>query len=232
MFRRVRNDDPAALAAKKHLAKSNNAEAEARLNKRLDGEIEQLLNSFGEIIQASRVHNRDINSILAGMRPPRRRRNPRAESAQNTDDRDDGMGDDEDEYVDGSEDEDENEGEDNGEEAAGPNATTAGVTSNGSSSRMEPTKDKYVVAQEAYSAQTRAATMVRSVENLLAMVADIKRAYLVNDTATLTAMADKRRRALESRAQATRSEIEELGAALDTAVRELETVYYNSKFVK
>ncbi|KAJ2399802.1 hypothetical protein GGI23_002431 [Coemansia sp. RSA 2559] len=226
MFRRVRNDDPAALAAQKHLAKSDNAEAEARLNKRLDGEIEQLLNSFGEIIQASRVHNRDINGILAGMHPPRRRRAARATDAaqptekQGDEDMDDGADDDED--ISGSEDEEEDIRPDDSANAASPNG----------GARSEPTKDKYVVAQEAYSAQTRAATMVRSVENLLAMVADIKRAYLVNDTTTLTAMADKRRKALESRTRATRSEIEELGAALDTAVRELETVYYNSKFVK
>ncbi|KAJ2546581.1 hypothetical protein EV175_005545 [Coemansia sp. RSA 1933] len=218
MFRRVRNDDPAALAAKKHFAKSDNAEAEARLNKRVDGEIEQLLNSFGEIIQASRVHNRDIDSILAGMRPPHKRRNPRAT----------GGADGADEDMDDGNDLDESE---NDEEVDSPNDIAASTATTGGA-RSEPTKDKYVVAQEAYSAQTRAATMVRSVENLLAMVADIKRAYLVNDTTTLTAMADKRRTALESRTRVTRSEVEELGAALDTAVRELETVYYNSKFVQ
>ncbi|KAJ1799257.1 hypothetical protein LPJ59_001959 [Coemansia sp. RSA 2399] len=229
MFRRVRNDDPAALAAQKHLGKSDNAEAEARLNKRLDGEIEQLLNSFGEIIQASRVHNRDINGILAGMRPPRRRRNPRAtDTAQTTENQgDEGMNEDDD----GDDDDDDISGGEDEEEDSRP-GDTANAANADSGARSEPTKDKYVVAQEAYSAQTRAATMVRSVENLLAMVADIKRAYLVNDTTTLTAMADKRRKALESRTQATRSEIEELGAALDTSVRELETVYYNSKFVK
>ncbi|KAJ2589239.1 hypothetical protein GGH99_005349 [Coemansia sp. RSA 1285] len=223
MFRRVRSDDPAALAAKKHLAKSDNAEAEARLNKRLEIEVDQLLNSFGEIIQASRVHNRDISGILAGMRPPQRRSNARvADAAQTADDQNDDI----------DEDGDNNDdmfGSDNDEDAASPEDAAAADV--GSRARTEPTKDKYVVAQEAYSAQTRAATMVRSVENLLAMVADIKRAYLVNDTTTLTAMADCRRKALESRTRATRGEIEELGAALDTAVRELETVYYNSKFV-
>ncbi|KAJ2706213.1 hypothetical protein H4R19_005035 [Coemansia spiralis] len=92
----------------------------------------------------------------------------------------------------------------------------------GARSGVDLPKDKYVAAQEAYGAQTRAATMVRSVENLLSMVADIKRAHLVNDTSTMTAMVDKRRRVLEERVQTTRAEIEALNSSLDTAVRELE----------
>ncbi|KAJ1844774.1 hypothetical protein LPJ73_005060, partial [Coemansia sp. RSA 2703] len=96
----------------------------------------------------------------------------------------------------------------------------------------EDTKDKYAVAQEAYGAQTRAATMVRSVEKLLAMVADIRRAHLVNDAAALVTAADARRKIIEERTQATRNAVAELNTAVDTAVRELETVYYNSKYVK
>ncbi|KAJ2123882.1 hypothetical protein GGF48_003880, partial [Coemansia sp. RSA 921] len=90
----------------------------------------------------------------------------------------------------------------------------------------------YITSQEAYSGQARAATMVRSVENLMLMVADIKRAYLVNDTNALVAMAAQRRQLLEERIRKTRSEIECLNSTLDTAVRELEAVYYNSKYVK
>ncbi|KAI9504223.1 hypothetical protein GGI25_002461 [Coemansia spiralis] len=218
MFRRARGDGAAALTTKKHLAKSDNASAEEQLNKRLESEIEQLLNSFGEIIQSSRVHNRDIGDILAGMRPSRRR--PKEQVIRNTGDAAGSQEDEGDAY------------DSQGDESANEAANDAAAAAVSSGARSEPTKDKYVVAQEAYSAQTRAATMVRSVENLLAMVSDIKRAYLVNDTITMTAMADKRRKLLESRTQITRSEIEELGAALDTAVRELETVYYNSKYVK
>ncbi|KAJ2774692.1 hypothetical protein IWQ57_000708 [Coemansia nantahalensis] len=98
----------------------------------------------------------------------------------------------------------------------------------GARSGVDLPKDKYVAAQEAYGAQTRAATMVRSVENLLSMVADIKRAHLVNDTSAMTAMADRRRRVLEERVQTTRAEIEALNSSLDAAVRELEALCYNS----
>ncbi|KAJ2805788.1 hypothetical protein H4S07_003939 [Coemansia furcata] len=199
MFQRARGDGAPALVAQKHLPKSSGAAAEEQLNKRLDGEIRQLLTSFGEIIQSSRIENSEMGSkkAVAAATPNQRGRESSANDAN------------EDEESDVS---------DSGD-ASAPRSKT------------EPIKDKYVVAQEAYSAQTRAATMVRSVENLLGMVADIKRAYLVNDTAALTMMADKRRKALEARTLVTRREIEELGSVLDAAVRDLEKVYYNSKYL-
>ncbi|KAJ2321663.1 hypothetical protein GGI00_006028 [Coemansia sp. RSA 2681] len=198
MFQRARGDGVPALAAQKHLPKSSGAATEERLNKRLDGEIRQLLTSFGEIIQSSRVENSEMSSKKVSTATPNQRGRDTSTSAAS-------------------------DGEDS-------DTSDAGDTS-ASRSKTEPIKDKYVVAQEAYSAQTRAATMVRSVENLLGMVADIKRAYLVNDTAALTMMADKRRKALEARTTATRQEIEELGSVLDAAVRDLEKVYYNSKYL-
>ncbi|KAJ2064456.1 hypothetical protein GGI17_000966 [Coemansia sp. S146] len=197
MFQRARGDGVSALAAQKHLPKSSGAAAEEQLNKRLDGEIRQLLTSFGEIIQSSRVENSEMSSKKAAATPNQRGREASANNAS--------------------------EGEESDVSDAGDASAPR--------SKTEPIKDKYVVAQEAYSAQTRAATMVRSVENLLGMVADIKRAYLVNDTAALTMMADKRRKALEARTLTTRREIEELGSALDAAVRDLEKVYYNSKYL-
>ncbi|KAJ2866289.1 hypothetical protein GGH94_001654 [Coemansia aciculifera] len=197
MFQRARGDGVSALAAQKHLPKSSGAAAEEQLNKRLDGEIRQLLTSFGEIIQSSRVENSEMSSKKAAATPNQRGRDTSANNASEGEERD---------------------VSDSGD-ASAPRSKT------------EPIKDKYVVAQEAYSAQTRAATMVRSVENLLGMVADIKRAHLINDTAALTMMADKRRKALEARTLATRREIEELGSALDAAVRDLEKVYYNSKYL-
>ncbi|KAJ1899388.1 hypothetical protein GGI01_003073 [Coemansia sp. RSA 376] len=198
MFQRARGDGVPALAAQKHLPKSSGAAAEEQLNKRLDGEIRQLLTSFGEIIQSSRVENSEMSSKKAAATPNQRGRE--SSSTNNV-----------------------SEGEESDESDAGDASAPR--------SKTEPIKDKYVVAQEAYSAQTRAATMVRSVENLLGMVADIKRAYLVNDTAALTMMADRRRKVLEARTLATRKEIEELGSVLDAAVRDLEKVYYNSKYL-
>ncbi|KAJ2493441.1 hypothetical protein IWW37_000530 [Coemansia sp. RSA 2050] len=197
MFQRARGDGVPTLAAQNHLPKSSGAAAEEQLNKRLDGEIRQLLTSFGEIIQSSRVENSEMSSKKVAAAPIQRGREANASDAS--------------------------EGEESdASDAGGPSAPR---------SKTEPIKDKYVVAQEAYSAQTRAATMVRSVENLLGMAADIKRAYLVNDTAVLTMMADNRRKALEARTVATRKEIEELGSVLDAAVRDLEKVYYNSKYL-
>ncbi|KAJ2684902.1 hypothetical protein IWW39_004628 [Coemansia spiralis] len=199
MFQRARGDGAPALAAQKHLPKSSGAAAEEQLNKRLDGEIKQLLTSFGEIIQSSRVENSEMSSKKAAAAPIQRGRETNTDAN------------------------DASEGEQS-------DASDAGAAS-APRSKTEPIKDKYVVAQEAYSAQTRAATMVRSVENLLGMAADIKRAYLVNDTAALTMMADSRRKTLEERTMATRKEIEELGSVLDAAVRDLEKVYYNSKYL-
>ncbi|KAJ2888895.1 hypothetical protein GGI21_005641 [Coemansia aciculifera] len=201
MFQRARGDGAPALAAQRHLPKSSGAAAEEQLNKRLDGEIRQLLTSFGEIIQSSRVENSEMSSKKAATStstPSQRGRDNASTNAAS-------------------------DGEDS-------DASDAGDAS-APRSKTEPIKDKYVVAQEAYSAQTRAATMVRSVENLLGMVADIKRAYLVNDTAAMTMLADNRRKALEARTAATRKEIEELGSVLDAAVRDLEKVYYNSKYL-
>ncbi|KAJ2468431.1 hypothetical protein EV174_006304, partial [Coemansia sp. RSA 2320] len=190
MFQRARGDGAPALATQKHFPKSSGAATEEQLNKRLDSEIKQLLTSFGEIIQSSRIENSEVNSKKTLAMPSQRRRDTGGSDASGN--------------------------EQSEESDAGDTATTA------TRSKTEPIKDKYVVAQEAYSAQTRAATMVRSVENLLAMVADIKRAYLVNDTTALTTMADRRRLALEARALATRSEVEDLGSVLDAAVRDLE----------
>ncbi|KAJ1836555.1 hypothetical protein IWW55_004518 [Coemansia sp. RSA 2706] len=192
MFQRARSNSITPLEGQRHLAKTSDAAVEEQLNKRLEGEIDQLLNSFGDIVQSSRIYNTGDSSSDNGRRPVRARQSSSY-----------------------------NGGDDDDDESA-----------NRTRSNAEPPKDKYVVSQEAYSAQTRAATMVRSVENLLSMVADIKRAYLVNDTNTLVAMADRRRQLLEERIRATRSEIEALNSTLDTAVRELEAVYYNSKYVK
>ncbi|KAJ2746282.1 hypothetical protein GGI20_001483 [Coemansia sp. BCRC 34301] len=198
MFQRARGEGVPALASQKHLPRSSGAAAEERLNKRLDSEIRQLLTSFGEIIQSSRVENSEMGSKkVSAATPNQRGRDTSANTAS---------------------DDEESDVSDSGDTSA-------------PRSKTEPIKDKYVVAQEAYSAQTRAATMVRSVENLLGMVADIKRAYLVNDTTALTMMADRRRKALEERTAATRREIEELGSVLDAAVRDLEKVYYNSKYL-
>ncbi|KAJ1963214.1 hypothetical protein GGI12_002187 [Dipsacomyces acuminosporus] len=184
MFRRARTDEAAAREGEKHVVSSNDKVVEERLNKRLDSEIEQLLNSFGEIISISKIQSSDKNA-----------------PTQRTGMYDDGGG------------------------------SSGSVAAHRASQGDAQAKDKYGVAQEAYSAQTRAATMVRSVESLLSMVADIKRAYLVNDTTALTDMANKRRSALQQRTQATRHEIEELNYALDMAVRDLEKAYYNSKYI-
>ncbi|KAI8323992.1 hypothetical protein GQ54DRAFT_296430 [Martensiomyces pterosporus] len=187
MFRRARADEAAARESEKHVVNSNDKIAEDRLNKRLDSEIDQLLNSFGEIVSISRIQN--ANKSAAAQRT----------SIYDDDDDDDD------------------------DDAPAAQRSTANDAQN---------KDKYGVAQEAYSAQTRAATMVRSVESLLSMVADIKRARLVNDTTALTEMANTRRDALLQRTKATRREIEELNSVLDAAVRDLEKVYYNSRYVK
>lgn len=207
MFQRGRTDGNTSTKdiASKHLPRSSDIETEERLNKRLDNEIKLLLDSFGDIINSSRIENSELSTSLSNtpLTPLNRRK-------READNNDDGNEDDED-------------------EDDGTAATSAFATSLRSKS-SDPTKDKYVVAREAYSAHTRAATMVRSVENLLSMVADIKQAHLVNDTATLSAMTDHRRKDLATHTQKTRSEIEELNSTLDAAVRDLEKVYYSSKY--
>ncbi|KAJ1863829.1 hypothetical protein H4R99_004635 [Coemansia sp. RSA 1722] len=205
MFQRARNDRNADQQRPKHVARNNEAVVEDQLNARVEAEVEQLLTSFGEIIQSSRIYNsRPID--LSGRADPRPKRPAHSSSQlqrrarQSDSDSDDAINDDGD--------------------LKGPKAGA------------EATKDKYAVAQEAYGAQTRAATMVRSVEKLLAMVADVRRARLVNDSTTMTAIADARRKALEGSTLATKEAVAQLNAAVDAAVRELETVYHNSKYVK
>ncbi|KAJ2134841.1 hypothetical protein IW136_004500 [Coemansia sp. RSA 678] len=193
MYQRVRSSSITPLESQRHLAKVSDATTEDQLNKRLEGEIDQLLNSFGDIIQSSR-----ISSSSNGGRQSNQSRQHNTYANEDS------------------------EGSDESDEESAPRAWT----------NTEPPKDKYIASQEAYSGQARAATMVRSVENLMLMVADIKRAYLVNDTNALVAMAAQRRQLLEERIRKTRSEIECLNSTLDTAVRELEAVYYNSKYVK
>ncbi|KAJ2158749.1 hypothetical protein GGF46_003530 [Coemansia sp. RSA 552] len=190
MFQRARSNSITPLESQRHVAKDGNREAAEQLNRRVQGEVDQLLGSFGEIVQASRVY------AGSGSMSRRIRRS--------------GDDDDDDNSSDGYDSDD-------------------GAVQTGNS---EPPKDKYMAAQEAYSAQTRAATMVRSVENLLGMVGDVRRAYLVNDTSALVAMAARRRQALELRTRETKAAIEALNATLDTAVRELEAVYYNSKYIE
>ncbi|KAJ1855380.1 hypothetical protein GGH12_001662 [Coemansia sp. RSA 1822] len=193
MFQRVRSSSITLLESQRHLAKASDATTEDQLNKRLEGEIDQLLNSFGDIIQSSRIYSSSNGS-----------RQSNQSRLHNT-------------YAN-----EDSEGSDESDEEPSIRAR----------SNAEPPKDKYIASQEAYSGQARAATMVRSVENLMLMVADIKRAYLVNDTNALVVMAAQRRQLLEERIRKTRSEIECLNSTLDTAVRELEAVYYNSKYVK
>ncbi|KAJ2849828.1 hypothetical protein IWW36_002341 [Coemansia brasiliensis] len=193
MFQRARSNSITPLDSQRHFAKDSDAATEEQLNKRLEGEIEQLLNSFGDIIQSSRIYGSGGGRKSGKLKQQRNTyTNADSDSSDFSDD-----------------------------EAGGSIQTST-----------EPPKDKYIVSQEAYSAQTRAATMVRSVENLMSMVADIKRAYLVNDTSTLMEMADRRRQLMEERIGKTREEIAALNATLDTAVRELEAVYYNSMYVK
>ncbi|KAJ1742765.1 hypothetical protein LPJ78_002328 [Coemansia sp. RSA 989] len=188
MFQRARSNSITPLDSQRHFAKDSNAAAEEQLNKRLEGEIDQLLASFGDIIQSSRIYGSGSARTSARLRQPR--------STYANDDSD------------------------------------SSDFSEGEAGSPEPPKDKYIASQEAYSAQTRAATMVRSVENLMSMVADIKRAYLVNDSSALVEMAGRRRQLMEERIGKTRREIEALNATLDTAVRELEAVYYNSMYVE
>ncbi|KAJ2788127.1 hypothetical protein GGI15_000148 [Coemansia interrupta] len=190
------------LQNQKHTVRNNEAAVEDQLNARVSAEVEQLLMSFGEIIQSSRIYN--SNPIDLTGKKAKRSKHPtqnqqQQQQSRHSDDESDGYDDFDNETVKAS---------------------------------KENTKDKYAVAQEAYGAQTRAATMVRSVEKLLAMVADIRRARLVNDATALVTAADARRKVLEERTQATRNAVAELNTAVDTAVRELETVYYNSKYVK
>ncbi|KAJ1817728.1 hypothetical protein LPJ56_002004 [Coemansia sp. RSA 2599] len=206
MFQRARNDRNPDLQRPKHAARNNEAAVEEQLNARVEAEVEQLLTSFGEIIQSSRIYNsRPIN--LSGKAEPRSKRAAHSSQLQRRSRQSDNDSDDYDAL------------NDDGDIKA-PKAGS------------EAPKDKYSVAQEAYGAQTRAATMVRSVEKLLAMVADVRRARLVNDSTTLTAIADARRSALEARTVSTKDAIEQLNAAVDAAVRDLETVYHNSKYVK
>ncbi|KAJ2616242.1 hypothetical protein H4S08_000871 [Coemansia sp. RSA 1365] len=188
MFQRVRSNSITPLESQKHVAKDGDGATEEALNRRVEGEVDQLLNSFGEIIQSSRIYSSNSDSKRGG------RQKNSAYVGDESDDSDD--------------------------------------SDSGARGKADAPKDKYTAAQEAYSVQTRAATMVRSVESLLNMVADVKRAYLVNDTSTLVAMADRRRRVLEEHIGRTRAEVEALNSALDTAVRELETVYYNTKYAR
>ncbi|KAJ2780794.1 hypothetical protein H4R18_003262 [Coemansia javaensis] len=201
MFQRVRSNSITPLDSQRHLATAGNAAAEEELNKRLKSEIDQLLGAFGDIIQTSRIYTSGSSSSSSGV--GRGRRNLGGHDG----DSDSGS----------SSDDDDSDGSDG--DAARAQGARPGV---------DPPKDKYVAAQEAYGAQTRAAIMVRSVENLMSMVADIKRAYLVNDTDTLTAIADQRRRAVEERVAQTRAEIEALNSTLTAGVRELEAIHYAS----
>ncbi|KAJ2850877.1 hypothetical protein J3B02_003624 [Coemansia erecta] len=210
MFQRARSDRATEQHRPKHAARNNEAAVEEQLNARVEAEIEQLLTSFGEIIQSSRIYNsRPID--LSGKSESRSKR-PAHHPGQ-LQQRRSRQSDDESDFDNGI------TNDDNGD----VKNTRAGA---------EAPKDKYSVAQEAYGAQTRAATMVRSVEKLLAMVADVRRARLVNDSTTMTAVADARRKALEQRTVLTKDAIEQLNAAVDAAVRDLETVYHNSKYVK
>ncbi|KAJ1898561.1 hypothetical protein LPJ66_002675 [Kickxella alabastrina] len=227
MFQRARNDSPAAASAstaaasaaaggqrqQKHVARSNEEAVEEQLNARVDNEIEQLLTSFGEIIQSSRIHSsRSIDLSGKAATRTQTRRTAQQQTLQKQANR--------------INDNDNSENDDDDDETNEPVAVTETVAG------TETIKDKYAVAQEAYGAQTRAATMVRSVENLLAMVADVRRARLVNDSTALAAMADARRKEVEERTSTIRAAVERLNSAADAAVRELGTVYYNSKYVK
>ncbi|KAJ1934294.1 hypothetical protein FBU59_005745, partial [Linderina macrospora] len=182
MFRRARADDVTAKEGEKHLVSNSAKLAEEQLNKKLDSEIDQLMNSFGEILAISKIQNSEGTAVAR----------QRLGASTSMDDDDDHPG-------------------------------WRGQTDSQS-------KDKYSVAQEAYSAQTRVATMVRTIEGLLGMVTDIKRAYLVNDATALTEMATQRCSKLDERTQITEQQVEELNSALDLAVRDLEKVYYNSKY--
>ncbi|KAJ1718204.1 hypothetical protein LPJ53_006630, partial [Coemansia erecta] len=164
--------------------RNNEAAVEDQLNARVSAEVEQLLMSFGEIIQSSRIYN--SNPIdLTGKKAKQSKHSTQNQQQQQQQSR-------------------HSDGESDGYDDLDDESVKAS---------KENTKDKYAVAQEAYGAQTRAATMVRSVEKLLAMVADVRRARLVNDATALVTAADARRKVLDERTQATRNAVAELNTA-------------------
>ncbi|KAF9973065.1 Mediator of RNA polymerase II transcription subunit 22 [Actinomortierella ambigua] len=88
------------------------------------------------------------------------------------------------------------------------------------------TKDKYRIVQESYQVQGRATNIVRSAESLVAMLAELKRMMLLNDTTTLAQIASDRHNQLTSKKTAVKQRVLALKEEVDRTVWELERAYY------
>ncbi|KAG0230866.1 Mediator of RNA polymerase II transcription subunit 22 [Actinomortierella wolfii] len=100
------------------------------------------------------------------------------------------------------------------------------VASIGHLDNPSQTKDKYRIVQESYQVQGRATNIVRSAESLVAMLAELKRVLLLNDTTTLAQIASDRHKQLASKKTAVKQRVLALKEEVDRTIWELERAYY------
>ncbi|KAK9767764.1 hypothetical protein K7432_002147 [Basidiobolus ranarum] len=92
-------------------------------------------------------------------------------------------------------------------------------------------KDKFRIAQENYQVECRAANIVRSVESLLGLVTELKQSLLLNDTNTLNHFTTSRIHVVSTQKEVIKDSVVKLRNNLDSAIWEMENVYYNSQYI-
>ncbi|OLY83553.1 tRNA (guanine(10)-N2)-methyltransferase [Smittium mucronatum] len=84
-------------------------------------------------------------------------------------------------------------------------------------------KDNDWISQESFLIQSKTVLLVKSAENLLRLVSDLKRAYLVSDTAHMLEITEKRNRRIDELISASKNTLLELQKELETAITDLKT---------
>ncbi|OMJ07540.1 hypothetical protein AYI70_g12111 [Smittium culicis] len=88
-------------------------------------------------------------------------------------------------------------------------------------------KDAYWVAQESFLIQSKAVLLVKSAENLLKLVFDLKRAYLVNDTFHLLEITKQRNARIDKLISKNKASLLDLQTTLDSAILDLKAALLN-----
>ncbi|KAG0166182.1 Mediator of RNA polymerase II transcription subunit 22 [Apophysomyces sp. BC1034] len=89
-------------------------------------------------------------------------------------------------------------------------------------------KDKFKVAQEGYQIESQTAQIVRSSESLLGLITELKQHLLLNDTQTLSQLMQERSDTLTKHKNDIKEKIEGIKHDLETAIYDMESVYYRS----
>ncbi|KAF7731819.1 Mediator of RNA polymerase II transcription subunit 22 [Apophysomyces ossiformis] len=89
-------------------------------------------------------------------------------------------------------------------------------------------KDKFKVAQEGYQIESQTAQIVRSSESLLGLITELKQHLLLNDTQTLSQLMKERSEKLIRHNTEIKEKIENIKLELETAIYDMESVYYRS----